>query len=147
MLWNETYLTAFAGLWLVLATWVVQWAIAAFYRASQPDHIPGKINPDLGHSSFAFRAHRVFMNSLENLPLMLGISFLAILVGVDPLWTAALIWAYALARIGYSILYYALATDRNPSPRSYLFLMGWLLQITLLVLCLMMLWQYNMPAV
>ena len=73
------------------------------------------------------------MNSLENLPVMLGTAFLALFAGVDAMWTGVLIWMFALSRILHMALYYAIATEKNPSPRSYFFLLGVVANIALLV--------------
>ena len=93
------------------------------------------MDESLGHSSFVFRSSRTFMNSLENLPSMLGTSFLAIFVGANIFWTGLLIMIFAAARIIHMVLYYVISTDKNPSPRSYFFLIGLFANIALLVLC------------
>jgi uncharacterized MAPEG superfamily protein len=64
---------------------------------------------------------------------MLGTSFLALFVGANVFWTGTLIWVYAVARILHMFLYYGIATDKNPSPRSYFFLLGVIANIALLV--------------
>jgi len=75
------------------------------------------------------------MNSLENLPILLSTAFLAIFVGVSPFWTGVLLWVYALARLGHMILYYKIATEKNPSPRTFFFMIGFLANIGLLLMC------------
>jgi hypothetical protein len=40
---------------------------------------------------------------------------------------------FALSRILHMVLYYGIATDKNPSPRSYFFLLGVVANIALLV--------------
>ena len=40
---------------------------------------------------------------------------------------------FALSRILHMALYYAIATEKNPSPRSYFFLLGVVANIALLV--------------
>jgi uncharacterized MAPEG superfamily protein len=131
----DTYTMAFWGLLVALITLQVQWFVASGSKAKQPGAIPGKIDESLGHSSFVFRAHRTYLNSLENFPAMLGTSLLAILIGANALWTGLLIWLYALARIGHMALYYGISTDRNPSPRTWFFMLGWVANIALLVFC------------
>ncbi len=132
---TATYSLAFTGILLILTTWCAQGFVAAVSKGSQRGAVPGRICPDLSHDSFVFRAHRTFMNSLENVPLMLGTSFLAILIGVNPFWTGVLITAFALFRIIHTALYYLIATEKNPSPRSYFFLIAWIANIALLVMC------------
>ena len=53
------------------------------------------------------------MNSLENVPAMLGTTFLSILIGANPTWTGWLIWIFALSRVGQMVLYYAIATEKT----------------------------------
>lgn len=128
----ETYHIALWGILITLLTVLVQSVVGSLAKASQPGAVPGKINEDLGHASFVFRSHRTFMNSLENVPVMLGAAFLAILAGANAFWTGLLIWIFALARIQHMILYYSIATERNPSPRSYFFLIAFLAVLGLL---------------
>ena len=75
------------------------------------------------------------MNSLENLPLLLGTTFMAILIGANALWTGIFVWLFAIARIVHMGLYYAIATEQNPSPRTWFFMVGLLANVALLVLC------------
>jgi uncharacterized MAPEG superfamily protein len=131
----QVYTVSFWGIFTVLLTLVVQLFVASGSKASQAGAIPGKIDENLGHSSFVFRSHRTFQNSMENFPAMLGTSFLAILVGANVFWTGLLIWTFALSRIVHMVLYYNIATDKNPSPRSYFFIIGVFSNIGLLVLC------------
>lgn len=131
----QTYGLAFWAIFAILVTVFFQMFVASISKGSQPGAIPGKIDENLGHSSFVFRSHRTFQNSLENLPVMLGTSFLAIFIGVNPFWTGLLVSGYALARIMHMVLYYRISTDKNPSPRSYFFLIGVFFNLGLLILC------------
>ncbi len=131
----ESYSVAFWGILTIVLTVIVQSLVAAQSKASQPGAIPGKIDESLSHSSFVFRSNRTFANSLENLTVMLGASFLAILVGVDALWAGIVIWVMAISRVIHMILYYAISTEKNPSPRSYFYLIAVLANIVLLGLC------------
>ena len=119
---------------MILTTVLIQSIVAMVVKASQPNAIPGKIDNSLSHESFIFRAHRTLMNSLENITLMLGASIIAILIDASVLWTNLFIWIYAIARILHMILYYAISTEKNPSPRSYFFLIGLASNIGILVL-------------
>ncbi|HAO26454.1 MULTISPECIES: MAPEG family protein [unclassified Methylophaga] len=131
---NMYHLT-FSGLFIILLTLLIQWFIASKSKASQAGAIPGKIAEELSHDAFVFRAHRTFMNSLENLPLLLGTTFMAILIGANALWTGIFVWLFAIARIVHMGLYYAIATEQNPSPRTWFFMVGLLANVALLVLC------------
>ena len=130
----SAYSSAFSGLLVVLCTLVVQFIVANTAKARLPNHIPGKIDSSLGHESFVFRAYRTMENSLENISLFLGSAFLAILAGTNPVWTAFSVWLYAVARIMHMILYYMISTEKNPSPRSYFYMLGLLANILLLIL-------------
>ncbi len=88
---------------------------------------------DLSHESFVFRSHRTFINSQENLLLMLGTVTVAIAVGMDAAWVAGCVWVYAIARLVHMVLYYIIATEKNPSPRSYFYMIGFVANFVLLV--------------
>lgn len=126
------YHPALLGLAVTLITVAIQSLIAASVKARQPGAVPGMEPKQMDHSNFVFRAQRTFMNSLENLPVMLGASLLCIIAGAAPKITALLIWIYAAARLMHMLLYYLIATDKNPSPRSYFFLIGFLATLGLL---------------
>lgn len=129
------YYLTFLGLFIILLTLLIQWFVASKTKASQAGAIPGKIPENLSHESFVFRAHRTFMNSLENLPLMLGTTFMAVLIGANSFWTGIFVWVFAIARIIHMVLYYAIATEQNPSPRTWFFMIGLLANVALLALC------------
>ena len=129
------YTTTHAALAVILATVLIQQLIASGKKAKAPGAIPGKMDDNLGHESVVFRTQRTWMNSLENLPALLGTAFLAMFVGADPTWTGILVWVFAMARILHMALYYAIATDVNPSPRSWFFLIGFFANVVLLVFC------------
>jgi uncharacterized MAPEG superfamily protein len=76
------------------------------------------------------------MNTLENIPAMLGTSFLAILIGVTPYWTAVFIWGFVISRFIHMALYYLIATEKNPSPRSYFFMFGMIANVGLFFMCI-----------
>ena len=103
---KETYILAYSGLLLSLTTLILQAVVASFSKASSEGAVPGKINESLSHSSFVFRAHRTFMNSLENFPAFLGAAILAVVIGADAFWTGLLVWVFACSRIIHMILYY-----------------------------------------
>ena len=132
---SETYTMAYWGVLIALVILLVQWLIASGQKAKQPGAVPGKIDDSLSHSSFVFRAHRTLMNSLENNPLMLGTVFLAFFIGTSAFWTGLFIWVFAIARLIHMILYYKIATEKNPSPRSYFFMIGLAANVALLILC------------
>ncbi|VUD69354.1 hypothetical protein TDB9533_04721 [Thalassocella blandensis] len=133
---QEAYNASLWGITVIILLVIVQWAIATAVKAKQKGAIPGKIDSSLSHDSFVFRAHRTFMNTLENIPAMLGICFLALFIGTDPTWTAALIWIFVASRAIHMALYYAIATEKNPSPRTYFFLFGFLATLGLFGLCI-----------
>ncbi|MDX1706161.1 MAPEG family protein [Pseudidiomarina sp.] len=136
---TASYPLIFWGIIVIIATVILQSLIAAAIKGKQPDAIPGKIDPSLSHSSLIFRTHRTFMNSLENTTFMLATIFLGLFMGVSVFWMGIWIWIYALARIFHMILYYGIATEKNPSPRSYFYLIGLIANIALLVHCALVL--------
>lgn len=128
------YNLALSALFLMLATMMVQTLVAMVAHRRQSHYVPGIVDGGLSHDSFVFRSHRTYQNSLENVPLM-ALSLLGgMAAGVPPLTMGVIAWVFALARIIHMALYYAIATERNPSPRSYFFLIGLLSNLVLLTL-------------
>jgi len=129
----EAYTSALLGVWLILLTVFIQGMVASVAHRRQSRYVPGIVDRQLSHESFVFRSHRTFMNSQENLVLMLGTAMTSMLAGVDASWVAATVWIYALARLVHMWLYYVIATESNPSPRSYFFIIGVIANLVLLV--------------
>ena len=128
------YNSTLTGLWLILTTIVVQAMVAIrVHRRQKGGYNVGVIKPELGQSSFVFRSHRTFQNSLENIIPMLGMVILAILAGYSSSKLAAVVWIYAIARIIHMCLYYKIVTDKNPSPRSIFWAIGFLTNIYLII--------------
>lgn len=129
-----TYSFAIWGLWLILITVFVQAMVASVAHRKQKHYVPGIVNDKLSHESFVFRSHRTFLNSHENLLMMFGPVLLGMLVGMDAYWLGILVWIYAIARVLHMALYYALATEANPSPRTYFFIVGFVTNLVLLIM-------------
>ena len=129
----EIYQITFIGLWLILTTIVVQAIIMVGAHRAEKDYKVGKIDPDLGQESFFFRSHRAFWNSLENIVPFLGMSIIAILADYNAFKLGIVVWIYAISRIIHMLLYYYIATEKNPSPRSYFYGFGLLSTIYLVV--------------
>lgn len=131
--------TLYAGslMWLgvLISLVMLQWLIANIAKAIQPNAVPGFPPSDSrAHKSFTFRAWRTHQNSLENISTMLGAAFFAILTGADPTWTQVCISIMVIARFAHTILYYSIATSKNPSPRSWFFMLGWLANLALILM-------------
>ncbi|QIZ76190.1 MAPEG family protein [Ferrimonas lipolytica] len=129
----ELYLSSFWALLAILITLFVQAVVASVAHRKQTQYVPGIINDQLSHESFVFRSHRTHQNSLENLPLLLGTAMLAIFTQFDPEQLALILWIFAVARIIHMVLYYAIATENNPSPRSYFYAIALLANVVLLI--------------
>ena len=130
----EEYQAVFLGLWLVLATIIVQAMVAIrVHRRQKGGYNVGIIKPELGQSSIVFRAHRTFQNSLENITRLIGMAIIAALSGYDSTKLTVVVWVYAIARIAHMVLYYKIATDKNPSPRSIFWAIGFLTNLYLMV--------------
>jgi len=129
-----TYSFAIWGLWLMLTTVFVQAMVASLAHRKQKHYVPGIIDEKLSHESFVFRSHRTFLNSHENLLMVFGPAMLAMLTSMDAYWLGMLVWVYAIARILHMGLYYVVATEANPSPRSYFFIVGFVANLALLIM-------------
>ncbi|RUO80831.1 hypothetical protein CWI84_04405 [Idiomarina tyrosinivorans] len=111
----------------------VQWVFAAGPKAGQEGAIPGKPPAEMDHQNFVFRAWRTHQNTVENLGAMLGTIVLAIFVGVSPDFAAWCVGVMFFARLIHMVLYYGIATNKNPSPRSYFFMIAWVANLVLLI--------------
>lgn len=131
---TEVTLSAYLAFYLYLIMLVVQWAVATFSKAKEPHAVPGKIKGDLSHDSFIFRAHRTFHNTLENSALFIGTVLFAFVINYQSPLFAMCVWVYLIARIIHMVLYYTIATEKNPSPRSYFFLIGVIANVVMLVM-------------
>jgi uncharacterized MAPEG superfamily protein len=126
--------SSYTAFYLYLVMLLVQWMVATFSKAKQPNAIPGKIDENLSHDSFVFRAHRTFQNTLENSALFVGTVLFAFLLNVQSPIFAVCVWVYLAARVVHMVLYYAISTEKNPSPRTYFFLIGLLANVVMLVM-------------
>ncbi len=130
----DEYQSVFLGLWLILATIIIQAMVAIrVHRRQKGGYKVGVIKPELGQSSIVFRAHRTFQNSLENITPLLGMAIIGVLTAYGAFKLSVIVWIYALARIMHMILYYKIATDKNPSPRSIFWAIGFLTNFYLMI--------------
>ena len=129
----ELAYSAYTAFYLYLVMVLVQWMVATFSKAKQPNAIPGKIDENLSHDSFVFRSHRTFQNTLENSALFVGTVLFAFVLNYQSPVFAICVWTYVIARILHMVLYYAISTEKNPSPRTYFFLIGLLANVVMLV--------------
>ncbi len=129
----EAYQLSFSGLWLIGATILLQSLVAAIAHRKQSQYVPGIVDNQLSHESFVFRSHRTFMNSIENISMMLIPVVIGLLTRMDPTWLASLIWVYAVARLIHMVFYYLVATEKNPSPRSYFYMIAFISNLVLYV--------------
>lgn len=120
----STYSYSIAGLLAISLMVFVQNIVAAIAHRKQSRYIPGKVSEELSHDSFVFRSHRTFHNSLENVHQFTLPAILCIFLGASTTLLAILVWCYFFARLAHMALYYLLATEKNPSPRSYLYIVG-----------------------
>ncbi|WP_024612733.1 MAPEG family protein [Pseudoalteromonas sp. TB64] len=131
---TEVALSAYLAFYFYLIMLVIQWAVATFSKAKEPNAVPGKIDENLSHASFIFRAHRTFHNTLENSALFIGTVLFAFVINYQSPIFAICVWIYVIARLIHMTLYYMIATEKNPSPRSYFFLIGVIANVVMLVM-------------
>lgn len=132
----EQYANSLIVLVLLVLMVVIQSLVATIAHRKQKQYIPGIVNGELDHGSFVFRSHRTFQNSLENVPIFVLSVMLAIFIGVEAssVYWCALI--FTIARLLHMVLFYKIATNANPSPRSYFYLIGFFTQVALLIITL-----------
>ena len=122
---------------LIIFMVVLQSLIATVAHRKQKQYIPGIVKAELSHESFVFRSNRTFLNSLENVPVFLISVLFALFVGVDASSLTNAVWVYFIARVIHMALYYVIATEKNPSPRSYFYMIAIFAQLYVLVISLM----------
>ena len=128
------YQYSLLGLWLILVTIIIQAMVAVkVHRRQEGGYMPGMLKASLDHSSIVFRTHRTYQNSLENIVPLLGMAFIGMLCGYGALKLSIIIWVYAVARILHMVLYYKIATKKNPSPRSIFWAVGFLANFYLMI--------------
>ena len=128
------YQYSLLGLWLILVTIIIQAMVAVrVHRRQEGGYMPGILKASLDHSSIVFRTHRTYQNSLENIVPLLGMAFIGMLCGYGALKLSIIIWVYAVARILHMVLYYKIATKKNPSPRSIFWAVGFLANFYLMI--------------
>ena len=129
----DDYQTVFLGLWLTLSTIVFQAMVLIRSHRRQKGYKVGVMDPTLGQDSFLFRSYRAFWNSLENIVPMFGMTLIAVLCGYSPYKLTLIVWVYAITRIIHMLLYYVIATEKNPSIRSIFYIIGFFANVFLLV--------------
>ena len=96
----DVYNSSLLGIWLILATIVIQAMVAVrVHRRQSGGYSPGILKSELGHSSIVFRAHRTFHNSLENVIPILGMTISAMFAGYGALKLSIIVWILSLIHI------------------------------------------------
>ena len=72
--------------------------------------------------------------ALQALMLMFATLLVGLLSGFDAVQLGLMCWIYAITRLLHMALYYAIATEKNPSPRSYFYSIGLLVNVMLIVM-------------
>lgn len=120
----EIYKLVFFALWVILTTIFAQAVVLIVAHRMQKNYKVGVIDASLGQQSFLFRSYRAFWNSVENVVLVFPLVIVGILIDYDSNRLGIITWVYAVSRIGHMLVYYFIATDRNPSLRSVFWLFG-----------------------
>jgi uncharacterized MAPEG superfamily protein len=120
----EIYKLVFFALWVILTTIFAQAVVLIVAHRMQKNYKVGVIDASLGQQSFLFRSYRSFWNSVENVVLIFPLVIVGILIDYDSNRLGIITWVYAVSRIGHMLVYYFIATDRNPSLRSVFWLFG-----------------------
>ena len=120
----EIYKLVFFALWVILTTIFAQAVVLIVAHRMQKNYKVGVIDASLGQQSFLFRSYRAFWNSVENVVLIFPLIIVGILIDYDSNRLGIITWVYAVSRIGHMLVYYFIATDRNPSLRSVFWLFG-----------------------
>ena len=128
----EIYKLVFFALWVILTTIFAQAVVLIVAHRKQKNYKVGVIDASLGQQSFLFRSYRAFWNSVENVVLIFPLVIVGILIDYDSNRLGIITWVYAVSRIGHMLVYYFIATDRNPSLRSVFWLFGFFIMAYLI---------------
>ena len=129
----DQYQFVFLGLWLILSTIVFQAIIFIRAHRGTTGYKVGVMDTSLGQDSFLFRSYRTFWNSLENIVPLFGMAVIAVLSGYNPETLNIIVWIFAITRIIHMLLYYFIATEKNPSIRSLFYIIGFIANIYLMI--------------
>ena len=129
----DQYQFVFLGLWLILSTIVFQAIIFIRAHRRTKGYKVGVMDASLGQDSFLFRSYRTFWNSLENIVPLFGMAVIAVLSGYNPETLSIIVWIFAITRIIHMLLYYFIATEKNPSIRSLFYIIGFIANIYLMI--------------
>ena len=129
----EQYQFVFLGLWLILSTIVFQAIIFIRAHRGTTGYKVGVMDTSLGQDSFLFRSYRTFWNSLENIVPLFGMAVIAVLSGYNAETLNIIVWIFAITRIIHMLLYYFIATEKNPSIRSLFYVIGFIANIYLMI--------------
>ena len=129
----DDYQSVFLGIWLTLSTIVIQAMVLIRSHRRQKDYKVGLMDSSLGQDSFLFRSYLSFWNSLENIIPMFGMTVIAVLCGYSPYKLTLIVWVFAITRMIHMLLYYLIATEKNPSIRSIFYIIGFFANVFLLV--------------
>ena len=101
---------------------------------AEKDYEVGKIDPNLGQESSFLGVTEHFWNSLGKYHSSFrNVHRCEILAGYSSFKLGIVVWIYAISRIIHMLLYYYIATEKNPSPRSYFYGFGLIATLYLLV--------------
>ncbi len=129
----DQYQFVFLGLWLILSTIVFQATVFIRAHRRTKGYKVGVMDSSLGQDSFLFRSYRTFWNSLENIVPLFGMAVIAVLSGYNAETLNTIVWIFAITRIIHMLLYYFIATEKNPSIRSLFYIIGFIANIYLMI--------------
>ena len=129
----DQYQFVFLGLWLILSTIVFQATVFIRAHRRTKGYKVGVMESSLGQDSFLFRSYRTFWNSLENIVPLFGMAVIAVLSGYNAETLNTIVWIFAITRIIHMLLYYFIATEKNPSIRSLFYIIGFIANIYLMI--------------
>lgn len=127
------YQPTMAALILLCIVILTQSFLAGALGLGKSDEVPGR--PLKGdHKDASFRILRTYANSTENFSVLIATAFLAVLAGVDAFWVNLLVWLHVAIRILYWAIYYAGMGRVAAGPRTFTYVLGWLVNSVLAVL-------------
>lgn len=130
------YQHAILALTILTLIVLIQSFLGAYFGFVKGKDTPGA-PPQGGHESIGFRALRCYQNGVENLPAFAVALLVAIIAGADASLVNMLAIGHVVLRIAYAGIYYTGFGKPAGGPRSLTYVLGWLVNVVLVIVALL----------
>ncbi len=121
---------------IMLGIFALEMAILNFTSGVIKNGIHKQIDPEKaegGYHDLPYRAHRTYMNSVENAAPIFGAGFVGVMLGANAFWLNLLITIIVSLRILHAVLYYFKIGKMVGGPRTFVHVASVVLTIILAI--------------